>query len=50
MPLSMALREFHILKVIDKVLLNLRGIFGVSAREIALKMIVPSYFLVLSTR
>ena len=36
MPLSMALREFHILKVIDKVLLNLRGIFGVSAREIAL--------------
>ena len=36
MTLSMALREFHILKVIDKVLLNLRGIFGVSAREIAL--------------
>ena len=36
MPLSMALREFHILKVIDKVLLNLRGIFGVSARELAL--------------
>ena len=36
MPLSMALREFHILKVIDKVLLNLRGIFEVSARELAL--------------
>jgi len=32
----MALMEFHILKVIDKVLLNLRGIFGVSARELAL--------------
>ena len=36
MPLSMVLREFHILKVIDKVLLNLRGIFEVSARELAL--------------
>lgn len=36
MLLSMDLREFHILKVIDKVLLNLRGIFEVSARELAL--------------
>ena len=46
----MALREFHILKVIDKVLLNLRVYSELAPESLPLTMIAPSYFLVLSTR